>query len=502
MRFCIEKKRLPWIALRIAMTAVALALAPAPDAEAQTPTFPGTIITVNTNYDGAIVTFPGQPLPCRLRDAIQAANTNQAVNGCPAGKRARLVSSPVRVLDVDHIVFSVGTGTPRIALKNSLPRITDTVTIDGATGGATRVEINGGNIWSFFGPTDGIVVTGTYTTLKSLVVNAFSGSGIVLGHEDGQGLVIVTPARPERPDEIPGQLDPCGPNAFPSDPDQCPPPGGFPDDHVITVGGPGGGSDTVVDCLVGTDAAGAAAVPNGTAGQESAGIMVLTSGNRIGGEDPKLGNVISGNRGHGVLLQGVNNLLVNNKIGTGISTSTALGNGLDGVFVTGGQFAGATCEILGNTIFNNHGDGVDAGINICTILANRISGNDELGIERADDGVTANAPAATMYRRPPNFPEIWRVTMSLVPQRTTISGVIHQRSPNPITVELFYSSTCDPTGNGEGSTYIGSTTVFGSPSATQPAAFTFSTNKIFLAGYYTATATTEQGTSEFSACFR
>jgi hypothetical protein len=497
----IENRRLPWIA---AAALAALAFVPAPQAEAQI--VPGTTITVNTVSDGFIVTWPGQPPappPCRLRDAIQAANTNLAVGGCPAGKRPRVVSAnPLRVEDVDRIVFNVGTGTPDIVLRNSLPPITEAVTIDGATGGATRVEISGENIFSFFGPVEGVVVTGTFTTLKSLVVNGFSGSGIVLTAEDGDGVVIVTPARPERPDEIDGQLDPCGPRAYPSDPSQCPPPGGFPDDDVTTIGGVGGGSHTIIDCLVGTDAAGKVAVPNGTGLPDSAGIVVLNSGNLIGGADPKLGNVISGNRGHGVLLQGLNNQLINNKIGTGINTSTGLGNALDGVFVTGGQFASATCEVLGNVIFYNRGDGVDAGYNVCTLLANRISGNDELGIDRAEDGVTPNDPAGTMFRRPPSFPEIWRVTMSFVPQRTTISGVIHQRSPGPITVELFYSSSCDPSGNGEGASYLGSTTVIGSPNATQPAAFTFSTNKIFIAGYYTATATTEQGTSEFSACFR
>jgi hypothetical protein len=271
---------------------------------------------------------------------------------------------------------------------------------------------------------------------------------------------------------------------------------------VTPIGGGGGGSDTVIDCLVGTDAAGTTAVPNGRVGQESAGIMVLTNGNTIGGEGTK-GNVISGNRGHGVLLQGRNNLVVNNRIGTGLgSTNISLPNELDGIFVTGGQFAGATCEILGNTILFNRGDGVDAGYNVCTILANRISSNGGLGIDRGEVGVMLNDPMGALFRRPPNFPEIWRVTMSLVPQRTQIFGVIHQRSSQPITLDFFYSSTCDPSGHGEGSSYLGSTTVVGSPNTMQPAAFTFSTNKIFLSGSYTMTATTEQGTSEFSACFR
>lgn len=495
--------RLPWIPLTLA---AALAFAPAPKAEAQATIVPGTTITVTTTYDGNILTLPGQPLPCRLRDAIQAANTNLAVAGCPAGKRARLVSaSPLKVEDVDQIVFNVGTGTPDILLKNGLPPITDSVTIDGATGGATRIEISGENTWSFFGPIEGLIVTGSFTTLKSLVVNGFSGSGIVLTipDEDGDGLITVTPALPERPDEIPGgSIDPCGPYAFPVDPSQCPPPGGSPDDNVGSIGTTGGGSNTVVDCLVGVNAAGNAAVPNGTGLPDSGGVVVLTSGNVIGGADPKLGNVISGNHGHGLLLDGRNNLVVNNKIGTGLSTNLGLGNDLDGIFVAGGRFANASCEILGNVIFYNRDDGVDAGYNLCTILANRISSNGALGIDRAGDGVTPNDAGGRMFRRPPNFPEIRKVTTSFTPlAKTTITGVIDQQSPSPVTLEFFYSSSCDPSGYGEGATYLGSKQVAGG-SSSSPAPFTFSMNQVMIAGYYTVTATTEQGTSELSACYR
>jgi len=45
-------------------------------------------ITVNSTWDGFVLTLPGQPPPppaCTLRDAITAANTNLAVNGCVKG---------------------------------------------------------------------------------------------------------------------------------------------------------------------------------------------------------------------------------------------------------------------------------------------------------------------------------------------------------------------------------------------------------------------------------
>jgi hypothetical protein len=47
----------------------------------------GTTIVVNTTTDLNVIHLPGQPPVCRLRDAIQAANTNQPVAGCLAGKQ-------------------------------------------------------------------------------------------------------------------------------------------------------------------------------------------------------------------------------------------------------------------------------------------------------------------------------------------------------------------------------------------------------------------------------
>jgi hypothetical protein len=77
-------------------------------------------ITVNSLAD------PGKPGICALRDAITAANTQTATNGCTAGKGR------------DTIVFSV-TGT--ILLADTLPEVTDSqLTINGP------ITIDGGNV--------------------------------------------------------------------------------------------------------------------------------------------------------------------------------------------------------------------------------------------------------------------------------------------------------------------------------------------------------------------
>ncbi|NOT60925.1 MAG: CSLREA domain-containing protein, partial [Acidobacteria bacterium] len=84
-------------------------------------------ITVNTTADENNV-----GAACSLREAIVAANTNAAFGGCTAGAAG-----------LDTIQFNLGAGTPTINVLSALPTITEPVTINGNTGGSTRVELNG-----------------------------------------------------------------------------------------------------------------------------------------------------------------------------------------------------------------------------------------------------------------------------------------------------------------------------------------------------------------------
>ncbi len=83
-----------------------------------------TAMTVNTTSDA--IAADGQ---CSLREAIQAANTNAAVNECPTG-----------VVGLDTITI---TATGTIVLGSMLPAITDTLAIDGP--GASLLTISGSN---------------------------------------------------------------------------------------------------------------------------------------------------------------------------------------------------------------------------------------------------------------------------------------------------------------------------------------------------------------------
>ncbi len=116
--------------------------------------------------------------------------------------------------------------------------------------------------------------------------------------------------------------------------------------------------------LIGTDATGRRAVPNGI------GVSILDSdGNVVGGTTPAVRNVISGNTSAGVLIDdGVGNLIQGNFIGTDLSGTMALGNGKDGTaavnlvtedFRNSDNHIGGAAAGAGNVISGNLADGVD-----------------------------------------------------------------------------------------------------------------------------------------------
>ena len=99
--------------------------------------------------------------------------------------------------------------------------------------------------------------------------------------------------------------------------------------------GANSGGQIIRGNLIGTNAAGAAAVPNGTGGSTSpggAGIRLDSASNTIGGTNAADRNVISGNSGansYGIVLNGTganNNLIQGNYIGTNAAGTGALAN--------------------------------------------------------------------------------------------------------------------------------------------------------------------------------
>ena len=132
------------------------------------PASAASTFTVNSaadTSDGACNLSPN----CTLREAILAANATTAL---------------------DTINFALGSGTPVIGVGSgglgALPAITQPVKVAGATGGATRIVLDGTSAGS---SANGLDVQADGSTIAKLVVENFSGgTGIFL---DGAGSSIV-----------------------------------------------------------------------------------------------------------------------------------------------------------------------------------------------------------------------------------------------------------------------------------------------------------------------
>jgi CSLREA domain-containing protein len=94
-------------------------------------------------------------------------------------------------------------------------------------------------------------------------------------------------------------------------------------DHGLIIEGPEAMGNEVLGNLIGTDFTGSEAIPNGV------GIMLWAPDNMIGSADPGAGNVISGNDGYAIVIQGgdaTGNQILGNFIGTDKTGTQILGN--------------------------------------------------------------------------------------------------------------------------------------------------------------------------------
>jgi hypothetical protein len=192
------------------------------------------------------------------------------------------------------------------------------------------------------------------------------------------------------------------------------------------------------------------------------------------------GNLISGNDFEGVCIVGYaeaippvstdNNIVLNNIIGLDIG-SGPLPNTRDGVSI--GQYGiwyqggyARSNQVLFNTIAYNGRNGVvvwehQSSMNNCDgniISQNSIYDNNLLGIDLADNGVTANdmGDPDVGPNQELNFPVITSAVN--VAGQTTITGTLDiDTDPTQASVEVF-RARLDPTGFGEGERYEGSAT--------------------------------------------
>ncbi len=262
--------------------------------------------------------------------------------------------------------------------------------------------------------------------------------------------------------------------------------------------------------FIGTDVTGTAALGNGGVNPLTAGVSISGfPGNTIGGTTPGAGNLISGNNHDGVSI-GVRfegNLVQGNLIGTDVTGTTALGNGGFGVRIVdgSGNTIGGTASGAGNTIAFNAFDGVFVFVQGAeaignAILSNSIFSNGLLGIDLgAPFGVTPNdvGDGDTGANELQNFPVL--TLAETTGASTIINGTLNSNASQAYDIELFSSVAADPSGFGEGQTFLDRVVV--STDAMGDGSFNVALPFGIAAGeFVTATATDAAGnTSEFSA---
>jgi parallel beta-helix repeat protein len=127
-------------------------------------------------------------------------------------------------------------------------------------------------------------------------------------------------------------------------------------------------ANTVQWNLIGTDAMTNASLENG-----SYGVIVFSSGDTV------VDNLISGNHASGVLLEGSENIIQSNKIGTNFAGTAAVPNQRNGIsievlFGAGGNTIGGTVPVSGNLISGNGWNGIE--VVGPSSAGNLIEGND------------------------------------------------------------------------------------------------------------------------------
>jgi hypothetical protein len=231
-------------------------------------------------------------------------------------------------------------------------------------------------------------------------------------------------------------------------------------DDGVEVSGTGAADNQIRGNYIGTNAAGTAAVGN------AYGVYVYGAINTwIGGTSAGSRNIISGNVNRGVLLSagtGGSAKVYGNYIGTDVSGAGALAN-YDGVYIGNSSSyndVGGSSPGMPNRIAYNTRYGVCVVSGTAnTISENAIFSNGDLGIDLGEDGVTAND-----YQDPdtgPNNLQNRPILTSVVVSggNTTVQGTLNSTPDRDFTLEFFENFTADPSGYGEGASYFGTTTV-------------------------------------------
>jgi hypothetical protein len=330
----------------------------------------------------------------------------------------------------DAQIQALAAGQRTISPTSALPTITDPVIIDGYTqpgaiensvssgfNGKLAVELSGANA----GAAVGLDVVAGASTIRGLVINRFAQEAIVLRT---------------------------------------------------------GGGNIVEGNELGTDFTGNVALAN------RGGIIVYagSGANMVGGAAPAARNIISGNLWNGIEINGfgggtAGNNVQGNYIGTNAAGTSPLGNGIHGVYIlnasnntVGGPGASAAHRIAFNVGAGVKVEGASTGN---AVLGSSVFANTGLGIDLDNNGVAPNDPldGDGGPNNLQNFPVLTNVVSS--GGSTTIDGTLNSLANTQFRVELFVSSSADPSGHGEGEVFLGFVNV--TTNAVGDAAFSFTT---------------------------
>jgi hypothetical protein len=427
-------------------------------------------------------------------DGIEVSGTNNLIGGTTPGA-GNLISGNQRGLTIrgpgntvqGNLIGTDVTGTKKVGNMSGIDAGAENTLIGGLTPGARNI-ISGNDF-------DGVAFGGNGSKLQGNFIGTDITGTLDLGN-GGSGVVAGTNALiggnvPEARNIISG-------NAVSN---------GF---GNISLGsnssGPGA---TVQGNYIGTDVTGTRAIAASFAGISIGGVN-----NLIGGTGPGEGNVISGNR-TGIQIGGfisitlTGNTIQGNLIGLNALGTGQLPNTINGIVFSdasnntvGGTQAGAGNKIAFNggtgvVVFNGTGN---------SIRGNAIFSNGALGIDLGNNtfpqnanGVTPNDPndPDTGPNNLQNFPVLTSV-MS-IGNSTTIQGSLNSTPNNAFQIDFYSNAAVDPSGNGEGGQFLGTTSVNTDVNGNATINATFPV-ALGAGRIVTATATDQNGnTSEFSA---
>jgi parallel beta-helix repeat protein len=347
-----------------------------------------------------------EPLEDRLAPAVFTV-TNAGDTGAGVGLAGDLrycITQANATPGTDTIQFAIpGAGLHTINLTSALPAITDPVVIDGYTQAGTSlntlatgdnavlaIELNGSAAGT---GVNGLTSNAGGCTIRGLVIDGFGANGIGISGASASGNIIEgnfigtdatgTTASGNAGD---GVAISNGPNNTIG--------GITADARNVISGNTGDGVDitgaagnVVEGNFIGTDATGTAKL-----GNTSLGVYIGASNNTVGGTAAGAGNIISANH-LGVRIDGVDNQVLSNFIGTDVTGSHSLGNQFEGVIFLNGSnnTVGGTTAAARNVISGNGEVGLWISVNCNSdVVQGNYIGTDATGtvaLPNAIDGV-------------------------------------------------------------------------------------------------------------------